>query len=335
IDALLQLTNCYDYQGQEALQLYRYHVNLDMLFVHVSLSAHLSSVQTSTIGFNNDIFLWGYSDQILRFVCERGNSRLLEHVERIDEFFHLPRSQEGGRRRKVVEPLALGPLLRTPKLRWRTVRVFVSSTFRDMHAERDLLVRSVFPELRARAARHFVRVQEVDLRWGITEEASRGNRQLDLCLSEVCRCQLFVGILGERYGQLLPEYWLPNVPQFEWVKSYPKHRSITELEMMQFLRLSGGDSSSRMSFFYTRDSAVLRSLPEEWVPEFAAESEHARARVSELKSHVKEAGLLALENYRSEWGREVYGKPYLQGLEEFGISVLNSLWKAIVSQYCQ
>jgi len=31
---------------------------------------------------------------------------------------------------------------------WRTVRVFISSTFRDMQAERDHLVRFVFPRLR-------------------------------------------------------------------------------------------------------------------------------------------------------------------------------------------
>ena len=29
---------------------------------------------------------------------------------------------------------------------WKTIRVFISSTFRDMHAERDHLVRVVFPE---------------------------------------------------------------------------------------------------------------------------------------------------------------------------------------------
>jgi hypothetical protein len=33
---------------------------------------------------------------------------------------------------------------------WKTVRVFISSTFRDMHAERDHLVTVVFPELRER-----------------------------------------------------------------------------------------------------------------------------------------------------------------------------------------
>ena len=32
----------------------------------------------------------------------------------------------------------------------RTVRIFISSTFRDFSDERDLLVRKVFPELRRR-----------------------------------------------------------------------------------------------------------------------------------------------------------------------------------------
>ncbi len=31
---------------------------------------------------------------------------------------------------------------------WTTVRIFISSTFRDMHAERDWLVRFVFQRLR-------------------------------------------------------------------------------------------------------------------------------------------------------------------------------------------
>ena len=30
---------------------------------------------------------------------------------------------------------------------WRTVRVFISSTFNDFHSERDALTRSVFPQL--------------------------------------------------------------------------------------------------------------------------------------------------------------------------------------------
>ena len=48
--------------------------------------------------------------------------------------------------------------------RWRTVRVFISSTFRDMHAERDHLVKVVFPELRERLAKHRIHLVDIDLR---------------------------------------------------------------------------------------------------------------------------------------------------------------------------
>ncbi len=64
--------------------------------------------------------------------------------------------------------------------RWRTARVFISSTFLDMHGERDLLTRYVFPELRARAAKHFINVYEIDLRWGVTEEQTRSNKYVDM-----------------------------------------------------------------------------------------------------------------------------------------------------------
>ncbi len=45
---------------------------------------------------------------------------------------------------------------------WRTARVFVSSTFRDMHAERDHLARVVFPELRERQMRALLTHEATD-----------------------------------------------------------------------------------------------------------------------------------------------------------------------------
>jgi len=47
----------------------------------------------------------------------------------------------------------------------RVIRVFVSSTFADMHAEREELVKRVFPELRKAVRGARVTWGEVDLRW--------------------------------------------------------------------------------------------------------------------------------------------------------------------------
>ncbi len=48
----------------------------------------------------------------------------------------------------------------------RTIRIFVSSTFSDTHAERDHPVTVVFPELRERVELLGSEFFDVDLRWG-------------------------------------------------------------------------------------------------------------------------------------------------------------------------
>ena len=46
---------------------------------------------------------------------------------------------------------------------WQTVRVFISSTFRDMHAERDWLVKRVFPALRERLEKYRIHLVDIGL----------------------------------------------------------------------------------------------------------------------------------------------------------------------------
>ena len=47
----------------------------------------------------------------------------------------------------------------------RTFRIFVSSTFSDLKAERNALQARVYPRLRALAEEHGCRFQVIDLRW--------------------------------------------------------------------------------------------------------------------------------------------------------------------------
>ncbi|XP_064416478.1 telomerase protein component 1-like [Latimeria chalumnae] len=316
---------------EKAVMLYRCQINPRLLFF--SIFPALTNRSYMKPIHPNDVVLYGFSDQILKFVAERGSSRLLDHVEKMDKVHGIPEPEGKVMKHRPAEA-AVAPLWTAPKLRWRCVRVFISSTFRDMHGERDLLIRCVFPELQARAARHFLCIQEVDLRWGITEEETRSNRQLELCLSEVFRCQLFLGILGERYGHVPEDYTLPKLPQFEWVQDYPAGASVTELEAAQFLQ-QNDNSAKGKAFFYLRDPAVLRSVPEKWMPDFAAESEQARARMAGLKNQVRENGLLAFDSYSCEWGGVAHGNPYVKGLEEFANRVLGDLWAAILNQFCQ
>jgi hypothetical protein len=93
----------------------------------------------------------------------------------------------------------------TGKPEQRVVRVFVSSTFRDMHAEREELVKRVFPRLRKLCEARGVVFTDVDLRWGVTDEQKAEGKVLPICLEEIHRCRpCFIGILGRRCG------WVPR-----------------------------------------------------------------------------------------------------------------------------
>jgi hypothetical protein len=70
----------------------------------------------------------------------------------------------------------------------------------------------VFPRLRALCASNDADFQAIDLRWGVSAEASADQRAVEICLREVARCRQvtrrpnFLLLLGDRYGAcpLLP-----------------------------------------------------------------------------------------------------------------------------------
>ena len=83
------------------------------------------------------------------------------------------------------------------------------------------------------------------------------SRTLELCLTEVSKCHLFVGILSERYGWVPSEHDIPSSPEFDWVREYPCGASATELEIY-LAALSKPADALEKSFFYMRNSEFLR-----------------------------------------------------------------------------
>ena len=87
---------------------------------------------------------------------------------------------------------------------WKTVRVFISSTFKDMHAERDYLVKHVFPELAQWCEERLIRFYDVDLRWGVTTDDEENENAVTTCLDSIDDCRpFFLCFLGQRRG------WIP------------------------------------------------------------------------------------------------------------------------------
>ena len=90
-------------------------------------------------------------------------------------------------------------------MEWKNVYVFISSTFNDMHAERDYLVKSVFPDLSEWCEKRKLRLIDIDLRWGVTVADSESKNTVLACLRNIDKCRpFFLCFLGQRRG------WVPN-----------------------------------------------------------------------------------------------------------------------------
>ena len=144
------------------------------------------------------------------------------------------------------------------------LRVFISSTFRDLQEEREHLVKKVFPEIRALCRRRGVTFTDVDLRWGLTEEEADLGRVIRTCLEEVDKCRpWFIGILGNRYG------WVPELhdvlidpdllTRYPWVEEVAiEGKSVTEMEFIHGV-FEAPEVEDGSTFFYHRAGNIAES----------------------------------------------------------------------------
>lgn len=133
----------------------------------------------------------------------------------------------------------------------RTFRLFVSSTFQDLTAERNALHSHVFPRLRELCRRHGCRFQAIDLRWGVSEMAALDQQTMIICLREIERCHRitprpnFLVLLGDRYGWRPPP---PRIPAFEF-DVLLEHVSAEDAELLRWR----GEQPADGKGWYRRD----------------------------------------------------------------------------------
>jgi hypothetical protein len=103
--------------------------------------------------------------------------------------------------RRPAAPAAVDTRQLGPSSGDRTIRLFVSSTFRDLEAERESLRRNVWPILSMTCEERGFGFFETDLRWGVTSVEAESGLILPICLEQIDRCRPFIlGIIGNRYG---------------------------------------------------------------------------------------------------------------------------------------
>jgi len=206
----------------------------------------------------------------------------------------------------------------------RQVRVFISSAFRGMGKEREVLIRHVFPEIRRRCFERGVDFVEVDLRWGITEHQVNLGNAVPICFQQIDLCHpYFIGLLGEYYGStILPDQKKTACANYPWIEygapvSRFKRgvyaiwqylfghkqqqgyldRSITELEILYALfdvdpkrMAQQRQAMAEKALFYFRDPSYADTLPVSERQDYIEASPKNRAKQQNLKQRLREHG---------------------------------------------
>ena len=222
---------------------------------------------------------------------------------------------------------------------WRSRPVFVSSTFRDMHAERDYLSAYVFPRLEERLRQRRHQLEPIDLRLGIetVDEETQEQRELlviKVCLEEVQRSRPFLLVLlGDRFGTVLPQERMETAVLEIGFQTDVRHKSVTALEIEYGIIKEHPEQRAR-SFFYFRDPLPL----EQMTPELAALYSDARSPDPEIRSNHERLLVLKqkiranpdlaprVHSYSAGWDAEA---ERITGLDAFGEMVAEHLWAAL------
>ena len=168
----------------------------------------------------------------------------------------------------------------------RTIRVFISSTFKDMRKERAIIRKRIIHKLNQYCQERLLSFSFVDFSWGISDQMTQDGQVVLKCLQEVDRClPYFISFLGERYGWHHPEFKTDNLlhknqlqasKEFPWIDQY-KDRSITELEIRAALK-----SQNNNAIIYLRSPAYdkHRNLG-------GSESNYAAQKLKQLKNELQ------------------------------------------------
>ena len=178
-------------------------------------------------------------------------------------------------------------------MEWKTYSVFISSTFADMHSERDFLKMFVFPQINEELKKRSMTLRIIDLRWGINTEKNDTedveNRVMQVCFDEIDRSRpFFIGLLGNRYGWIPPEASAKQISR----RGVHQDSSITSMEIEYgFLlrdKISGCLFMERdVSCLNAMDMDVRRTYDDALSPDIRVRTENPR-RLKKLKEAIRQ-----------------------------------------------
>jgi tetratricopeptide (TPR) repeat protein len=218
---------------------------------------------------------------------------------------------------------------------WQSHSLFITSTFRDMHAERDWLQSRVLPALEERLKGRRRHLQATDLRWGVDtlaveDESARDAQVLKVCLGDVRRAEFAIALLGDCYGWVPPLERATAAARDAGLGLAVEGKSITQLEIESgFLT---DPERRRRCFVYLRDALPYDRMPAKAVARYCdhagpgPKAAETAGKLTTLKRELERVLPDRVRHYSVEWDP---GPARLAGLEAFGEKVTADLWSEL------
>lgn len=204
---------------------------------------------------------------------------------------------------------------------WKTLSIYIGTSYPDMFAEREYLFREVKPELEEWCRDRNLELNWVDLRFGISlEDAEENVRALRVCLENIDACRpFFVGFLGQHRG------WVPTaedagdglLKEYEGLEECLGKYSLAEIEILHALLrpLKSGEKPVEHGILYYRTDEFLKEIGKEqaklkpiftnepWQKSFFSRENKRQTEAQEVFRKEVEKQLTPVK-YQAHWDKE-------------------------------
>lgn len=178
------------------------------------------------------------------------------------------------------------------------IQFFISSTFKDMAGERELLHQKVIPRVNEYARKMGEYIECTDLRWGV--DTDHMGKILEVCLSQIkapCNYNIIV-FTGENYGSIPYEQKLMRQ---QWKKETGAHNlknyafSVTGLELEYGIFTNHGDRAIKIALFRKEDESYTGAYKRE---------QRAKKKQAKLLDRLKNKSGICKIEYSAKWNGE-------------------------------
>ncbi|CAH8540830.1 unnamed protein product [Schistosoma haematobium] len=286
----------------------------------------------------------GLVDNIFKYLSLPDDKCLVEQIDKIDETYKLNSMFDLPLQMNLSsEQQGHNKLSQIKSSQESFCRVYISSSYIDMHAEHNLIYHTLVPNLCQNVAQTCSTCLDlVDLRIGVPQSITCSLIALEMYLKQAAASDIFILLLGDKYGWVPDESLVRALPDSllaEVNKFYKPGMSVTEMEY-HMVKLAAVNKLSRSSFnmFPSTVFVFIRDfntsdIPNEYGQIFRDHDPVNLQHLDAFKQLLLNDGVSIL-SYSARFIGVIDDRPMMGNLDNFANQFISTLESTLKRLYC-